>query len=73
MDQAACAYTEPEQFFPTVAAASYARDAKAICAGCPVAANCLTYALDHDLDGIWGGLDRPERKRLAKQLKAADG
>ena len=46
------------------------RKAKAVCAACPVAAECLGYALEHGIrEGIWGGLsegDRRHRQRLAR-------
>jgi WhiB family transcriptional regulator, redox-sensing transcriptional regulator len=36
--------------------------AKAICAGCPVIANCRAHALQvHEPYGIWGGLTENER------------
>jgi WhiB family transcriptional regulator, redox-sensing transcriptional regulator len=38
--------------------------AKAICAACPVRAQCLNYALGNSIKhGIWGGLDEEERAR----------
>lgn len=36
--------------------------ARQVCARCPVIAGCLDAALDRsEPDGVWGGLDRPER------------
>ena len=41
--------------------------ARTICAKCPVAAECLAYALETGQgDGMWGGLDPAERKALGK-------
>lgn len=41
------------------------RRAKAICATCPVMAECLDYALTiKEPHGIWGGLNEAERKLL---------
>jgi WhiB family transcriptional regulator, redox-sensing transcriptional regulator len=38
--------------------------AKAICASCPVRAQCLDYALRNSIKhGVWGGLNREERTR----------
>jgi WhiB family redox-sensing transcriptional regulator len=38
--------------------------AKAICASCPVRAQCLDYALGNSIKhGIWGGLNQEERAR----------
>ncbi len=38
--------------------------AKAVCALCPVRAQCLDYALRNSIRyGIWGGLNKEERAR----------
>ncbi len=43
------------------------REAKKICTGCEVRAECLAYALAHDERfGIWGGLSERERRRLKR-------
>lgn len=43
--------------------------AKAICAGCPVRAECLDYALaDVELRGTWGGTSPGERKALRRGI-----
>ena len=60
-----CAQTDPELFFPEKGGS--AREAKAVCARCPVRAQCLEYALAHDERyGVWGGLSERERHRLIK-------
>jgi WhiB family redox-sensing transcriptional regulator len=57
---ALCAETDPEVFFPEKGGST--RAAKAVCAECPVAAECLNFAIDTGQKfGIWGGV--PERKR----------
>jgi hypothetical protein len=62
---ARCAQTDPEIFYPDKGGNT--NDAKRVCAGCPVRANCLEYALDRDERyGVWGGLSRKERERLLK-------
>ena len=39
--------------------------AKAVCAGCPVVANCLRWALDtREPYGVWGGLSPEDRESL---------
>lgn len=44
--------------------------AKQACAACPVREACLRAALDlNPRYGVWGGLDRLERRRLALQAK----
>jgi hypothetical protein len=43
------------------------RKAKAVCAACPVAAECLGYALEHGIrEGIWGGLGEGDRRHLSR-------
>ena len=62
-DQALCAQTDPEVFFPEKGGST--REAKAVCAGCMVAAECLDWALTtNERFGIWGGLSERERRRL---------
>ena len=44
------------------------REAKKVCRGCEVRAECLEYALEHDERfGIWGGLSERERRRLKRE------
>ena len=63
---AACRGMGPEFFFPTNSA-SLAR-AERICAGCPVAAECLATALeDPSLHGIWAGTSTAERQYLRSE------
>ena len=58
-----CAQTDPEVFFPEKGGS--VREAKAVCAGCPVRAQCLEHALAHDERfGVWGGTSERERRRL---------
>ena len=46
--------------------------AKRVCAGCPVRIDCLLYAVETRQEyGVWGGATEPERRRLARRLKAA--
>ncbi len=61
-ERALCAQTDPEAFFPEKGGST--REAKRICTGCEVRAECLEYALAHDERfGIWGGLSERERRR----------
>ena len=62
-ERALCAQTDPEAFFPEKGGST--REAKRICSGCDVRAECLDYALAHDERfGIWGGLSERERRRV---------
>jgi WhiB family redox-sensing transcriptional regulator len=66
-ERALCAQTDPEAFFPEKGGST--REAKRICAGCEVRAECLEYALAHDERfGIWGGLSERERRRLRRAV-----
>lgn len=65
MDDARCAGTDPRLFFPDKGDST--REAKRLCGGCVVRAECLLYALPQsDLRGIWGGLSENQRTRLRK-------
>ncbi|NDK88063.1 WhiB family transcriptional regulator [Gordonia desulfuricans] len=66
-DRALCAQTDPEAFFPEKGGST--REAKRICSGCEVKAECLEYALANDERfGIWGGLSERERRRLKRGI-----
>ena len=65
-ESALCAETDPEAFFPEKGGST--REAKKICTGCEVRAECLEYALANDERfGIWGGLSERERRRLRRR------
>jgi WhiB family transcriptional regulator, redox-sensing transcriptional regulator len=43
------------------------REAKNVCAGCPVRVDCLEYALvNNEAFGIWGGTSYKQRRKLRK-------
>jgi WhiB family transcriptional regulator, redox-sensing transcriptional regulator len=65
---ALCAETDPEAFFPEKGGST--REAKRVCTGCTVRAECLEFALANDERfGIWGGLSERERRRLRLQRR----
>ncbi|AEW92662.1 MULTISPECIES: WhiB family transcriptional regulator [Streptomycetaceae] len=67
-DRAACRHEDPELFFPVgtgVPAQLQTEAAKQVCRGCPVADECLHWALTMGQDsGVWGGTDPDERRLL---------
>jgi WhiB family transcriptional regulator, redox-sensing transcriptional regulator len=64
--EAACTGVETSVFFPV--SDTFAGEAKAICAECPVAERCLEYAIaTHQSEGVWGGLTGTERHRLVRR------
>ncbi len=59
----ACA-TEPTlaAVFTAPAASEYDTRAAAVCTRCRFLEHCRSYALTHDVHGIWGGLTDEDRK-----------
>ncbi|MGH8901564.1 MAG: WhiB family transcriptional regulator [Egibacteraceae bacterium] len=68
--EAACLDEDPELFFPsgtTGSALDQVERAKAVCRRCPVAAQCLAWALGtNQQDGVWGGRSEDERRTLRR-------
>lgn len=69
MTWALCAETDSEAFFP--AKGESPRQAKAVCASCPVRLECLEYALKSGAIGIWGGTTETQRRRMRRADLAA--
>jgi WhiB family transcriptional regulator, redox-sensing transcriptional regulator len=68
--QAACVHHREVDFFP--ARGESVRDAKAVCACCPVRAQCLDFALRLKVaHGVWGGLSERERRSLRRERHRA--
>lgn len=69
--RAACRELDPELFFPVgVSGPSILQtaEAKAVCFGCPVKAECLEWALRTGQDaGVWGGKSEQERRALKRR------
>lgn len=62
---AKCLNADPDVFFPEKGGST--REAKRICAECPVRLECLEYALEQDERfGIWGGMSERERRKLKR-------
>lgn len=65
---AACRGFDAYAFFPDEGDAAGIARAKAVCAGCPVADECLAYAVEtNQTEGVWGGATKQERRRLRRQ------
>ena len=65
-DPSFAGFDAEEAFFPEKGGST--RDAKRVCSGCTVRAECLEYALANDERfGIWGGLSERERRRLRRR------
>lgn len=65
MLQAKCLDADPEAFFPEKGGST--REAKRICAACPVRDDCLDHAIaNEERFGIWGGYSERERRRMRR-------
>lgn len=63
--QGACADQDPDELFVTGAAQNRA---KIVCQACPVRTECLSDALDNQVEfGVWGGMTERERRALLKR------
>lgn len=69
MEQANCQGLDPDLFFTE--RGESAKEAKEVCRGCTVRAECLEYALvNGEHHGIWGGLSERERRKIRKHRNA---
>ncbi|PWI20356.1 transcriptional regulator [Streptomyces sp. Act143] len=70
MRHAACVGEDPELFFPVGTQGPALREiaaAKRVCARCPVASECLDWALrSGQTSGVWGGTCEQERAALLR-------
>lgn len=67
-DIAACTGLESAIFYPTTD--DDATAAKAVCAQCPVQADCLEHAIGRrEHNGIWGGTTEKERQRIIRRRR----
>ena len=68
-----CAQTDPDLFFAEGKGAQVTtktRDAKKVCGRCPIQEQCRAWALATEQPaGVWGGLDRDERRAVLGQRK----
>lgn len=60
-----CSQSDPELWFSDLAEEQ--RSAIAVCQYCPLKSQCLDYALNHAVSGIWGGTK--ENTRIEMRLK----
>jgi WhiB family redox-sensing transcriptional regulator len=68
MARGKCKEVAPDIFFPSDGMG--VQVAQRICAECPVAQQCLEYALEHHIDhGVWGGCSERERRRILRRRR----
>lgn len=72
---AACRDDDGEFWFPVgdgPDARAQAKYAVSVCNRCPVAAACLTWAMDNGADhGVWGGMTAQQRHRAKRRASRA--
>ena len=75
--RAACRDTDPELFFPpteddtTSVVARHLMAARPVCHACPVATDCLRWALDTGQDyGLWAATTPTERRAIRRERLA---
>jgi len=68
-DEAACLDVVDEvSFFPDPEDLVGIAQAKAICSTCPVASECLTWAIEtNQSEGVWGGHTPHERRTIRRR------
>jgi WhiB family redox-sensing transcriptional regulator len=68
-EEAACVDVVDEvSFFPDPEDLAGIARAKGVCAGCPVAAECLTWSIEtNQTEGIWGGHTPKERRAIRRR------
>jgi hypothetical protein len=72
MANAACAYVDPELWFPEKGGNNTA--AREICASCPVSQPCREYALlNRERFGIWGNTSERERRKILGKAYPSEG
>lgn len=71
VERAICAGADVNLFFTNQRGnnrAAYAEGLR-ICSNCPVKAECLQHALDHnEQDGVWGGTTPSDRDRMKRRV-----
>lgn len=67
-DKAACRTADLYIFFPDPGDVVGVERARQVCDGCPVASECLSYAVStNQTEGVWGGTTPGERRRLRQR------
>lgn len=67
---ASCADEDPETFYVETGDTQKAMRARIICMNCPVARECLSFALETGQEfGIWGGATKLDRVHIRKAIR----
>lgn len=66
--QGKCRDADPDLFHPEKGES--VEPAKAICRRCPVQAECLQWAIDHEEKfGVWAGTSAVERRKMRREAR----
>ena len=69
-DEGICRQVSPDLWFPDLGDSGAAKEAKKVCAGCPVRLICLETALQRgERFGVWGGKTERERRAIEAQRR----
>jgi len=69
-ENSACGSSDADDLF---ADSPRQKQAKAVCARCPVRTECLAEALDERIEfGVWGGMTERERRALLRRKPNVD-
>ena len=71
-DKAACRHAEDPDIFHPPGDGQPGLEAIETCASCPVAAECLDYAVGAIVHGYWAGTTRDERDVLRRRMLRAE-
>ena len=71
MDRSVCGEVDPEIFFPELdAITSQEAPVRALCRSCEVRVQCLSFAIRHGEEGIWGGFTGRARESVRARHRA---
>jgi WhiB family redox-sensing transcriptional regulator len=71
---ASCTYVDPDMFFTDPKDENFRRDselAKKICGVCVYKIECLTWALEENEVGVWGGTSELDRRQLRRKNRSS--
>jgi WhiB family redox-sensing transcriptional regulator len=67
--QGKCRDFDTDLFYPEPGEVYKSKKAISVCQGCPVRAECLTWAMtEHETFGVWGGLTYRSRTKLSRLI-----
>jgi WhiB family redox-sensing transcriptional regulator len=73
-EQAGCTDVYPDLFYQveeerSTQAYDFINSLRSICTACPIWKECLSYAIENEQYGMWGGMTSQERASISDPLK----